>query len=227
MARYKDEFRNTILELYKSGKSLAVLRSEYGIPKSTISTWVKDNSPVSKDSKDDLTLKELRNLKKGYGHTCKEVQSIVNLIDELKEKYKVALLCKVLGILRSTYYSFRYKKTSKRAVEREVFKQQIKTIYDDSKGIYGAPKIHNILTQKFDISIKIVQRIMSELGLKSVIVKKFKHHTTKVKIEDKDNILGRHFSTNTINEKWVDDITYIHTIKDGWCYCQDNYRSVK
>lgn len=59
---------------------------------------------------------------------------------------------------------------------------------------------------------------MRELGLKSVIVKKYKHHTTKVKVEEKDNILDRNFSTNTINEKWVGDITYIHTIKDGWCY---------
>lgn len=59
---------------------------------------------------------------------------------------------------------------------------------------------------------------MSELGLKSVIVKKFNHHTTKVKIEDKENILNQDFSTNTINEKWVGHITYIHTIKDGWCY---------
>lgn len=124
----------------------------------------------------------------------------------------------MLGIPRSTYYSFRYKKPSKTAVEREILKQEIKSIYDDSNGIYGAPKIHKILSKKFDVSIKRVQRIMSELGLKSVIVKKFKHHTTKVKIEDKDNILNQDFSTNTINEKWVGDITYIHTIKDGWCY---------
>ncbi len=32
------------------------------------------------------------------------------------------------------------------------------------------------------------------------------------------NLLKRDFSTQTINEKWVADITYIPTIKDGWCY---------
>lgn len=51
-----------------------------------------------------------------------------------------------------------------------------------------------------------------------MIVKKFKHHTTKVKIEDRDNILNQDFSTSIINEKWVGDITYIHTIKDDRCY---------
>ena len=39
MARYTEEFKNTIIELYKSGKSLSALHSEYGIPKSTIATW--------------------------------------------------------------------------------------------------------------------------------------------------------------------------------------------
>ena len=64
MARYSEEFRNTILELYKSGKSLAILNSEYGVPKSTISTWAKENSPVVSSSDDEITLKELRALKK-------------------------------------------------------------------------------------------------------------------------------------------------------------------
>lgn len=32
------------------------------------------------------------------------------------------------------------------------------------------------------------------------------------------NLLKRDFSTQTINEKWVADITYIPTVKDGWCY---------
>lgn len=32
------------------------------------------------------------------------------------------------------------------------------------------------------------------------------------------NLLKRDFSTCTINEKWVADITYIPTVKDGLCY---------
>lgn len=59
---------------------------------------------------------------------------------------------------------------------------------------------------------------MSELGLKSVIIKNFKHHTTKIKIENKDNVLSQYFTTTTINKRWAGDITYIHTLKDGWCY---------
>lgn len=64
MAKYTDEFKDTILKLYQSGKSLAELNREYGVPKSTISTWVKDNSKVVSNSSDDMTIKELRALKK-------------------------------------------------------------------------------------------------------------------------------------------------------------------
>lgn len=64
MARYTEEFKNTIIESYKSGKSLAVLHSEYGILKSTISTWIKDNSLVYSNSEDEMTLKELRAFKR-------------------------------------------------------------------------------------------------------------------------------------------------------------------
>ncbi|AIS52275.1 hypothetical protein TKV_c11010 [Thermoanaerobacter kivui] len=39
--KYNDEFKNTIVELYNYGKSLAELSSEYGISKSTISGWLK------------------------------------------------------------------------------------------------------------------------------------------------------------------------------------------
>lgn len=35
---------------------------------------------------------------------------------------------------------------------------------------------------------------------------------------ERKNLLNRDFSTTTINEKWVADITYIHTVRDGWCY---------
>jgi len=37
-------------------------------------------------------------------------------------------------------------------------------------------------------------------------------------VKERENLLEQDFSTNSINEKWVSDITYIHTVKDGWCY---------
>lgn len=59
---------------------------------------------------------------------------------------------------------------------------------------------------------------MCELGLTAVTVKKFKPHSNKNIVDDLENVLQRDFTTTSINQKWVGDITYIHTLKDGWCY---------
>ncbi len=57
---------------------------------------------------------------------------------------------------------------------------------------------------------------MAEQGLRSVVVKKYNHHTSHVSVLDgKENILGRDFGTETVNQKWCTDITYIHVQKEG------------
>jgi len=84
-------------------------------------------------------------------------------------------------------------------------------IYNESKRRYGAPKIHQILCEKeFKVSVKRVQRKMKELGICSIVTEKFKPTRSSQKVEEKPNILNQDFRAG--------DITYIHTLKDGWCY---------
>lgn len=40
--RYDQEYKDMIVDLFKSGMSLAEISSEYGIAKSTIGGWIKD-----------------------------------------------------------------------------------------------------------------------------------------------------------------------------------------
>lgn len=89
-----------------------------------------------------------------------------------------------------------------------------------NKGIYGAPKIHKILVGRGEtLSLKKVQILMRKLGLRSVTLKKYKPgKQAKVKSEGRKNLLNQDFTTTSINQKWVTDITYIHTLKDGWTY---------
>ncbi|SHK26919.1 transposase [Anaerobranca californiensis DSM 14826] len=62
--RYTEDFKNTIIELYESGMSLAELNSEYGIAKSTIKSWVNSNKKIKIDENEEISAKEVLALKK-------------------------------------------------------------------------------------------------------------------------------------------------------------------
>ena len=62
--RYDQEYKDMIVELFKSGMSLAELSSEYGIAKSTINGWIKDVKEIKVDENEIMTLKEVKALKK-------------------------------------------------------------------------------------------------------------------------------------------------------------------
>lgn len=128
-------------------------------------------------------------------------------------------MCQVLQVPRSTYYQSFHKLKSSRELENEAILVRIKAIHAKSKQRYGAPKIHEkLLAEGFKFSLKRVQRLMQKEDIRSIIVKKYRSASSKDFIDDRENILDQDFSTTTINEKWVGDIAYIHTLKDGWCY---------
>jgi len=62
--QYTEEFKNTIVELYNSGKSLAELSSEYALSKSTISGWVKKKKSVTVDKNTIITAEEYQQCKR-------------------------------------------------------------------------------------------------------------------------------------------------------------------
>ena len=59
---------------------------------------------------------------------------------------------------------------------------------------------------------------MRELGISSIVTKKFRPTLSSQKVEEKPNLINQYFTTKKPNEKWVEDITYINTLKHGWCY---------
>jgi len=87
-------------------------------------------------------------------------------------------------------------------------KAEIKRIYEEHEGRYGYRRICDELANRGQkVNHKKVQRMMKELGLKSVVrMKKYKSYKGTVgKIAP--NILDRNFTADTPNQKWVTDIT--------------------
>ncbi|MGM7683796.1 IS3 family transposase [Cytobacillus sp. Hm23] len=233
--KYNDDFKKMVVDLYCSGSSVKDLSEEYGVSEVTIYKWIKKFSPIETDNGESFTPDDLikmkkqmqrlqeenENLKKGYGHIRKKVDQseLTILIEEHKGQYSVQTMCDALGISRSTYYQSLQTIESNREYENRELTKRIKEIHSESKERYGAPKIQYLLKQEgYNVSIKRVQRLMKAADIRSIIKKKFRPYSSNKQVIERENVLNQDFSTTTINEKWVGDITYIHTLKDGWCY---------
>ncbi len=87
-------------------------------------------------------------------------------------------------------------------------KRLIKAIYHEHKGRYGYRRSKDERkNQGHIVNHKKVQRLMKELGLKSIVrMKKYRSYKGEVG-KTAPNILNRNFQAEKPNEKWVTDIT--------------------
>lgn len=64
-------------------------------------------------------------------------------MENTREKRSISVnsVLRLLGVSTSGYYSYKDRKPSNRSVRKEEIKKEIFEIYNESKQIYGAPKI--------------------------------------------------------------------------------------
>lgn len=128
-------------------------------------------------------------------------------------------MLKLLGVSTSGYYNWLNRKPSKQKIRKEEIKQEINEIYNESKQIYGAPKIASVLQSRGHIiAQKTVGNYMREQGIKAIWVRPYVRTTIDPDFDNKlKNILNRDFKPTTTNSVWVTDITYIYTLS-GFVY---------
>lgn len=143
----------------------------------------------------------------------------VDIIKELSKKYEIKRLCRIFGVSRSTYYAALNRKPCKRNTENQAIKGKITEIYEGSGKRYGCIKIKHAL-EKYNIHVSQnrVLRLMRQLGIRSVICKKYRTHSRTNDAAERPNLLNRRFYAENPNQVWLSDITYIKTLRHGWTY---------
>jgi putative transposase len=113
---------------------------------------------------------------------------------------------KLLGLARSTFY-FQLKTLQSSDKYAEV-RSKIQAVFALHKGRYGYRRTAAALKQEgVTICANTVQRLMGELGLKSLVrPKKYKSFKGEIG-EAAPNVLARGFKAKAPNEKWVTDVT--------------------
>jgi transposase InsO family protein len=128
-------------------------------------------------------------------------------------------MCRVLGVKRSTFYSWRRRPPSSRDRENEELLHRIRLSHLNSGGTYGSPRVHaDLVADGVSVSPYRVAKIMSENGLRG------RRKGRYVKTTDSDHdlpiapdLLDRCFDVDGPNQVWVSDLCYLRT-DQGWLY---------
>ena len=129
------------------------------------------------------------------------------MIWELRHIHKIGLLIEIAGIARSTYYYYSKQFEKPKPDKYAEIKEEIRRIYDESKGRYGYRRITKVLRKTHLVNHKTVQRLMHEMGIICrVRMKKYRSYRGEVgKVAP--NLLERDFNADKPNQKWVTDVT--------------------
>jgi transposase InsO family protein len=144
---------------------------------------------------------------------------VYELIHAERANITVTRACRVLRVSRSGYYKWLHAEPSTRSIDDAVLAAEVKAVFRENRGRYGAPRIRRALRRRGPRpSKKRVARVMRGLGLRGHTPRRFRkttdsRHTKRIA----PNLLERNFTVPSPNQVLAGDITYIAT-SDGWLY---------
>ena len=132
-----------------------------------------------------------------------------------KDKYPIGKMCRFFEVSRSGYYAY-VKRMDIPAWDLPLA-EKIRECQERNHSTYGYRRVHIWLErQGIHRNPKTVLRVMQKYNLLSVVRrKKFRNYGEC--LHKYPNLLDRNFNADRPNQKWVTDISYIHT-KQGVLY---------
>ena len=146
---------------------------------------------------------------------------VFRFVERERAHHPVATICRCLGVSPSGYWAWARRGPSGRALGDAALGDRIAAIHRDSRGTYGAPRIHAELRRRGRRhGRKRIARLMRHAGVHGRAPRWWK----KTTIPDpaaagRADLIGRDFTAGAaaINSRWCGDITYIRTW-EGWLY---------
>ena len=143
---YPADFRDQIVALARTGRSIEDLAREFEPCAATIHGWVKQADRDGGRRTDGLTSEErdeLRRLRRENRQLRQEMS-------------------RILGVSRSGYYAWRDRSPSARSIADVALADRIKAIHTDSKATYGAPRIHaELIDEGVRVGRKRIERLIT------------------------------------------------------------------
>lgn len=134
------------------------------------------------------------------------------------EGLPVEVASRVLGVSVSGYYEWRDRPPSARSLRHVWLTEQIKRAHAESRGTYGARRVHADLTLGRGVAVgrQTVEMLMRRANLQGISGRpRYRRVPNVVTAEDR---VQREFSRDGPNQLWVTDITE-HPTREGKVYC--------
>lgn len=71
----------------------------------------------------------------------RSTEEVVAFIDAHRDRWGVEPICRVLQFAPATYYAAKSRPPSQRQLRDEELKPQVRRVYDENLGVYGADKV--------------------------------------------------------------------------------------
>jgi putative transposase len=129
--------------------------------------------------------------------------------------------CRVLGVSRSAYFTWRSKKSHQPKESDKEMEQKIIDTFRRHKRRYGSRRICKAIQAHGEkLSRYKVGKVLHKFGLKAIQPRSFVPRTTDSRhgYSISPNLLLDRTSPQRPNEIWVGDITYIPLAGAQWCY---------
>jgi putative transposase len=138
---------------------------------------------------------------------------------QLRLKYPIPLLSRMLDVSASGYYAWRDRPLSQHDREELRLEVEIKAAHKRTKQTYGAERLQCDLAENgVRVGICRIKRIRTKLGIRCKQKRKFKATTySNHGLPVAENILHQQFQSSEPNKVWLSDITYVAT-DEGWLY---------
>jgi putative transposase len=133
--------------------------------------------------------------------------------------HHIATLCRVLGVSPSGYYAWCDRPVSTRAQMDQHLLVEIQRVHEQSRGIYGAPRIHaELQAHGVRCGRKRVARLMRAADLAGAQRRRYRGMTRQDRraVAAPDHV-SRDFAASAPDRLWVADITFVPT-GEGWLY---------
>lgn len=134
-------------------------------------------------------------------------------VDAFRDRLGVEPICRVVQLAPSTYWSAKRRPPSARSVRDAKLKLEIRRVYDENFGVYGAPKVWAQLNREgIGVARCTVERLMSDMGIRGTVRGKVKRTTVAADPAVRPaDLVDRRFVASAPNRLWVADLTYVRT----------------